>query len=186
MTNESWKNLGITSESGFLELLFDPYSRSLVAQFYRDVGDNYHIKSLYIRSIKDQSYRRLADKSETLSYDEAIIFPSGPFLLVNILEALKDGDRYGGYDWYAIQVLKLPEGDVVSEVRDCELLGELDGQRTWISKLHGVSQDGGTIYCTVGIPERGAESSVRMRYHLAELDIKAKSFEVVTELNVCL
>lgn len=183
MTNEPWAHIGISDESQFVELLFDSYSESLIAKFWRHVADNHYVNSLYLRAIQGPGYRRLTGKSDTLSYEDAVLSPSGPFMFVNILEAQKDGEKYSGYDWYALQKLKLPEGEVVSEVRDGQLPGKLDGQKTWISKLHGASKDGNTIYCTIGIPEREAKSSIKMRYHLAALHVENKSFKLITGLK---
>ena len=181
MINEPWANVGITGEARFIELLYVPHSKSLVAQFYREVGHNHHVKSLYVRGIQDQTYRRLTEESDSISYEYAIVSPCGPFVLVNILEALRD--EYGGYNWYALQLIELPGGKVVSEVKDGELSGKGGRGKTWVSKIHGMSQDGKTVYCTIGSPERSVSDSGRIKYHLAELDLNRKSFTVITELN---
>ena len=189
MNNGPWANLDITGESGFIELLYEPHSKSLVARFYREVGDNHHIKSLYVRSTLDQSYRRLTENSDTQSYEEAIIFPCGSYILVNVLKALREGKRYGGYNWHALQLIELPGGKVVREIKNGELNCnvdvdvDVDGDTTWVSHIHGMSQDGNTVYCTIGIPERSSSKSVKFRYHLSELDLNQRSFKMITELE---
>lgn len=179
MSNERWANIGIAGEDRLIRLLYAPNAKTLVAQFYRNVADSHPIKSLYVRGIQDSTYLRLTGESDSLSYEDPLISPCGRFVLVNILEALKDGDMYSGsYGWYALQLLGLPSGRVEHEVTPGELHGKVGGQRIWVSGIHGMNQDGHTAYCTIGI-----ERSGKVQYYLAQLDLRLKSCELLTALN---
>lgn len=181
--NEPWADIGITGESQFIELLFEPHSKSLIAQFYRSISDRHGVKSLYLRSTSESRYQRLTKISDSLSYENAVLSPSGPFVFVNILQARKEQDKYLGYDWYAIQKIQLPEKRIIGEIRNGQLLGAVNDQRAWISALQGVNEDGNTVFCIIGTPEMQADNSTRMGYHLAALNFDEKSFKPLTELT---
>ncbi|MBI3440972.1 MAG: hypothetical protein HY052_04095 [Proteobacteria bacterium] len=181
--NEPWANIGITGESQFIQLLFEPHSKSLVAQFYRSIGDHHGVKSFYLRAMGDVRYQRLTEMGDSLSYEDAVLSPNGPFVFVNILQARKERDKHFGYDWCAIRKIRLPEKEVVGEIRDGQLPGAANGQRAWISALQGVSEDGKTVYCVIGTPGTPTENSTKIRYYLAALDFDGKSFKPLTELT---
>lgn len=183
MTNDVWNVIGITGESRFVKLLFEPHSGSLIAQFYRDVTDRHGVKTLYLRSTTSKVYRRLFARSDSLTYEDAVISPAGPFVFVNVLEARKDGDSYNGYDWYALQKIKVPDGELIGEISDGQLPGTSAGYRSWVSALHGVASDGNTIYCTIGVPDVQSDNSVKMHYQLAKLNFEKSSFDAVVELD---
>lgn len=169
-----WADLGITGESRYLNSFFEPHSRNIVVQFGRLVTENVGIKSLYLRSVNEKTYRRLSAASERLSYEDVVLTPDGPSVLVNIFDV---DSSHATADWHSLQKIQLPGGKVVLEVNQLE--SQAPGCRAWISRLVGVSNDGETVFCNIGI-QNGSE---RVRYYLVHLNPNTKRYELITELT---
>ena len=176
--NGPWADIGITDETRILDLVFDPHSGSLVAKCGRLVAENVGIKSLYLRGIHETTYRRISAAIGNLSYEDAVLTPNGPYLFANIVEITIGASGASG-DWHSLQKIELPSGQIVLEINRDELEPRLPGHRAWISGIVGVSNDGQTVFCKIGI-QQGAG---RVHYHLASLYPAQKRYELITELT---
>src|SRR3990172_1228825 len=180
--NDRLEMLGISGATGIVGRLYDPYSELVVGHVGKKVADNRPLKSLYIRHRSEERYRLFTPFSETLSYEDAALSPTGPFIFVNIFEALvEDGKFGGGYDWHSLQKIDLPSGKIISELKDGELEPRFGHRSPWVADIVGVDKDGETIFVSLAIPQEKKEAM--QRYCLAKLHPAQRQYEVITELS---
>lgn len=174
--------LGISGAAGTVGLLYDPYSQLLVAHVRKIVRENCPLKSLYARYPNEEHYRFFTPISEILSYEDVVLSPSGPFMFVNIFEAIVDDDPHAAFNWHSLQKIDLPSGKIILELKDGELEPRFGHRSPWVSDIVGVDKDGETIFVRLSIPQ---EKENKLRYCLAKLDPTQKRYELITELSGC-
>lgn len=173
--------LGISGKAGIVNLLFDPYSKLLIAHIGKRAADDRPLKCLYARHLHEERYRIFTPDSEVLSYESAVLSPSGPFMFVNIFEALVDDSKFGGaFDWHSLQKIELPSGRVILELKAGELEPHVKHYSTWIAGIVGVGNDEETVFARVAIPQAGEN---KLRYCLVKLNVAQKQYELITELS---
>lgn len=179
--NGPWAARGISGKAGIVDLLFDPYSELVVAHVGKRAADNRPLKSLYVRHRSEERYRLFTPVSEILSYENVVLSSTGPFLFVNVFEALVDDGKFdGAFDWHSLQKIELPSGKIILELKAGELEPCVRHYSTWISDIVGVDKDGETIFVKLGIPQ---EKDNWLRYCLVKLHPAQKQYEQITELS---
>ena len=180
--NGPWATQGISGEAGIVDLLFDPFSKLVVAHVGKKVSDDRPLKSLYAKLPEEERYHPLTPVSDRLSYEDAMLSPCGPFLFLNIFEAIvEDGKFDRGFDWHSLQKIELPSGKIMLELK----WGDLEPRvrnfySPWIAGIAGIANDGETLYVRLATPR---ENENKLRYCLAKLYPAQKRYEVITELS---
>lgn len=179
--NGPWIAQGISGQAGILCLLFDPYSELLLVHVQKKALENCPLKSLYVRHVSEERYRLFTPVSEKLSYEDTLLAPNGPFIYVNVFEAIiNDGRFIGSFDWHSLQKIELPSGKIISELKAGDLVPQLGQHSPWISSIVGACDDRETIFVNLAIPR---ENERKLRYYLAKLYPSRKHYEVITELT---
>lgn len=179
----NWDNLGISGESSFLQLFFDPHSKTLLAHFYRGVGNGYGVRSLWSRRVSDSGYVRITPEGGFLSYEDPVLCPSSPHVFANVMRVGKKEGGFDGYEWHSIQRLDLVTGqaEMIAGVGGVGINGA--HEKTWISTLHGASADGSELYCSAAFQKRGGEAVSPTEYYLCRFIIGEGRLERITRLN---
>ncbi len=183
MSKEPWASIGITGETRFLQLLFDPLSKSLIVQFYREIQDPYGVKTLYTRHTSEDRYHRISEKTDRLSFESPVLSPSGSHFFVNVWEAEKIDGKYTGFDWNSIRNIDITSNEVISTIENGELAVDEPYFRGWISDIFGASADGEMVYCSVGLQIKTGETGGKVDYYLANVSLMNKNYEIITKLN---
>lgn len=178
----NWDNLGISGESNFLQLFFDPHSETLIAHFFRGIGHGYGLKSLWARRVSDERYVRITPSVEYLSYEDPVLCPSSPHVFTNVMRAEKKETGFDGYEWHSIQRIDLVSGraDVIAVNGAAGMNG--GDEKTWISTLHGASVDGSELYCSAAFQKRGGGAVSPTEYYLMRLIVGDGRIERITRL----
>ena len=178
----NWDNLGISGESNFLQLFFDPNSETLLAHFYRGIGNGYGLRSLWVRRVSDGAYVRITPRDEFLSYEDPVLCPSSPHVFANVMRVEKKDGGFDGYEWHSIQRLDLRTGQ--AEMIAVSGGAGINGghEKTWISTLHGSSADGSVLYCSAAFQKRGGGAVSPTEYYLSRFIIGEGRLERITRL----
>jgi hypothetical protein len=179
----NWDYLGITGETNFLQLYYDPHSAILIAHFYRAIGQGYGLKSLWSRRVSETTYGRLSQPDERLSYEDPVLSPSSPHLYTNVLQAQKKNGEYDGYEWHSLERIDLNTGHAEALTMSGGMGVESPVEKTWISTLHGASADGGELYCSVAFQKRGGHVVSPTEYYLSKFILAEGRFEKITRLT---
>lgn len=178
-----WPSLGIIGETRILQQLFDPFSKSLVAHFFRELQDSYGVKSLYARHISEDRYHRITEETDKLSFEFPELSPKSPHLYVNVMETSKFEGRYHGYNWNSIRKINITSNEVVSIIENGDLAIDEPYAEGWVSQMHGVAADEEAVYCTVGLERKTDGCSSSVDYYLVELSLMNKKYEIITKLD---
>ena len=178
----NWDNLGITGESSFLQLFFDPHSETLLAHFFRGIGNGYGIKSLWARRVSDNAYARLTPEDEFLSYEDPVLCPSSPHVFANVMRVETKNGGFDGYEWHSIQRVDISTGkaEIIALGGGAGING--GREKTWISTLHGASADGSMLCCTAAFQKRGEGAVSPTEYYLSRFIIGEGRLERITRL----
>ncbi len=179
----NWDNLGISGETSFLQLFFDPHSETLLAHFYRGIGNGYGLRSLWARRVSEDAYTRISPHDELLSFEDPVLCPSSPHVFANVMRVGKKESGFDGYEWHSIQRIDLRTrlADVVAVSGGAGING--GNEKTWISSLHGASADGGELYCTAAYQKRGEGAVSPTEYYLTRFIISEGRLERITRLS---
>jgi hypothetical protein len=178
----NWDRLGISGENSFLQLFYDPHSDTLLAHFFRSIGNGYGLKSLWARRVPDELYTRLTTPDDRLSFEDPVLCPSSPHVFANVMRVgIKEGG-FDGYEWHSIQRIDLRSGHS-EEIAASGGTG-IDGglERVWISTLHGSSADGSELYCSAAFQKRGGGAVSPTEYYLSRLTVSDGKIERITRL----
>ncbi len=118
---DKWDAIGIEPGSRFLDLYYEPLSEKFIAHFFKDLGYGYGIKTLYVRHVSEDTYRKLEDTDGSLSFEDLVISPERPEIYVNVFRFSKAGGSYG-YVWDSIKRIDLDTGQISPVRGDQELL----------------------------------------------------------------
>ncbi len=149
----------------------------MIAQFTKNITDKFWLNSIYTRNRDSNTYKRLTEKSKSLSYDDPVTGSTSKYLYFNISEWNKRGKHYGG-DWLKTQRVNLEtlEFDNSFSSEDFDLSDKYsDG---WISHLNQVSDDGNEINCVVGLTNK-KEVFPNAEYWVSKLYFEEKSIELL-------
>ncbi len=179
----NWDNIGISGESSFLQLFYDPLSETMVAHFFRSIGNGYGLKSLWAKPVSDGRYARLTRSEDSLSYEDPVLCPSSPHIFANVMRVGKAKERFDGYEWHSLQRIDLRTGraDVITQADGAAVDASLE--RMWISTLHGSSADGSVLYCTAAFQKRGQGAVSPTEYYLSRFVIGESGLERITKLE---
>jgi hypothetical protein len=179
----NWDSLGISGESSFLQLFYDPHSETLLAHFFRIIGNGYGLKSLWARRVTDDRYTRLTPSDGLLSFEDPVLCPSSPHVFANVMSVgIKEGG-FDGYEWHSIQRIDLLTGtaDVIAASGGAGVNG--GPEKIWISTLHGSSADGSELYCSAAFQKRGGGAVSPTEYYLSRLTVGEGRIERITRLS---
>jgi hypothetical protein len=179
----NWDSLGISGESSFLQLFYDPHSETLVAHFFRGIGNGNGLKSLWTRRISDDRYVRLTPSGDRLSFEDPVLCASSPHVFANVMSVgIKEGG-FDGYEWHSIQRIDLRSGhsDVIAMSGGAGVNG--GSEKIWISTLHGSSADGSELYCSAAFQKRGGGAVSPTEYYLSRLNVGDGRIERITRLS---
>lgn len=179
-----WTSVGINGETGFIQLLFEPFSKSLIAHFLRGLEDGYQVKSLYARHISEDKHHRVTEETDKLSFDCLALSPTSPHVYVNVLETCKLDGKYCGYDWHSIRKINITNNEVVSIIENGNLPIEKPYFRGWVSEIYGVSADGEAVHCSLALEQKTGEQSTIVDYHVAKLVLSDNKYEIITKLDM--
>jgi len=183
MPDETWASFGIDDETRFEELLFEPISQILIAHFYRELENEYRVKSLYARHISETRYRRLTEKSDKLSFECAKLSHIRPHLYVNVLEICESEGKPYGYNWNSIRQIDIESNEVVCAVTAGDLILDEPYYDGWVRNILGAAADGSNVYCSVGMSRRTSTNSSVVDYHLAELSLVNRKPKLINKLD---
>lgn len=178
-----WDNLGISGETSFLQLYYEPHSRTVLAHFYRSIGQGYGLKSLWGRGVEDAHYRRLTPGDSGLSFEDPVLSPVAPHVYSNVLRVEDTNGAYDGYDWDSVRRLDLAAGSSEIVIGPEGLARDPERVKSWISTIHGVSGDGREIYCSVANQMRGGGAVSPTEYYLSRLILAEGRIEHITRLT---
>ena len=177
----NWDNLGITGESNFLQLFYDPHSETLIAHFFRSIGSGYGLRSLWTRRVTDEKYVRITPSDSYLSFEDPVLCSSSANVYANVMRVERTESGFDGYEWHSLQRIDLRTGDA-------EIIagsGSFDTalERIWISTLHGASADCSELYCSAAYQKKGEGAVSPTEYYLSRLVIRQGGIERMTRLN---
>ncbi|MFI5323889.1 MAG: hypothetical protein ACHQ6U_10230 [Thermodesulfobacteriota bacterium] len=176
-------SLGVTEENNFLQLYYDRHSNTLIADFYRAIGQGYGLISLWTRRASVKIYSRLSKSGERLSSEDPVLSPSSPHLYTNVLQVHKKNCEYDGYEWRSVERIDL-NTEHSESITVSEGIGiESSLEKTRISSLHGASADGSELYCSVAFQKRGGDKVYPTEYYLSRFIIGEGRFEKITRLT---
>ncbi|HVY55116.1 MAG TPA: hypothetical protein VHC46_05105 [Thermodesulfobacteriota bacterium] len=178
----NWDNLGITGESNFLQLFYDPHSETLVAHFFRSIGSGYGLRSLWTRRVNDEKYVRITAPSDSyLSFEDPVLCPSSAHVFANVMRVERKDDGFDGYEWHSIQRIDLRTGE--AEIIAGSGSFDTVQEKVWISTLHGASADSGELYCSAAFQKKGEGAVSPTEYYLSRLVIGQGGIERMTRLK---
>lgn len=177
-----WDNLGISDESNFLQLFYEPRSETLIAHFYKSIGSGYGLKSLWVRRVSESRYRKLTPAGGGFSYEDPVISPVSPHIFANVIQVQRREGAYDGYDWHSLRRIDLASGESEILVDGPRVAVESGSINAWISTLHGVSGDGKEIYCSVACQKKGENAVSPTEYYLSRYIIGEGRCERITRL----
>lgn len=179
----NWDKLGISGESNFLQLFYDPHSGTLVAHFFRSIGNGYGLRSLWKRGVMDDKYVRITPPDSYLSFEDPVICPVSSHVFANVMRVEKKESGFDGYEWHSIQRIDLLTGEakIIAESGG----GDFDtGQeKIWISSLHGASSDCRELYCSAAVQKKGEGAVSPTEYYLSRIVIGESRIERITRLS---
>ncbi len=179
----NWDNLGVSGENNFLQLYYDPHSETVLAHFFRSIGNGYGLKSLWARRVSDVRYLKITPSDGSLSYEDPVLCPSSPHVFTNVLRAQKRNGGFDGYEWHSIQRIDLRTGHADALTMSEGMGVESELEKTWISTLHGASADGRELYCSVAFQKRGGDAVSPTEYYLSRFIIGEGRFERIARLT---
>lgn len=178
----NWESLGVSEESNFVQLFFDPHSETLVAHFNKDIGKGYGLKSLWARHIDEPRYSKLTPTNGGLSYEYPVLSPLSAHVFTNVLEAQSRNNGYDGYDWHSVQRIDLLTGEIEELVKNGEIDVEPPFVKAWVSTLHGVSHDAKTLHCSITHQRSAGAEDADTDYYLSKYHMDESRFEPITKL----
>ncbi len=184
MSQDPWEDVGITKESYFLSLMFEPLSRTLVAHFYRELSEGFGVNSLYARDITEDKYRRITKRTDGLSFEDPTLSPAGPHIFVNVMATGQQTGEYVGFDWNSLRKIDITNNEVLSMIEERDLEFEKPYDDGWISQIYGAGTSGDSVYCSMGLKRNTGIQSSEVDYYLAELSTLDGKYEIITKLNV--
>jgi hypothetical protein len=179
----NWDNLGISGESNFLQLFYDPHSETLVAHFFRSIGGGYGLRSLWTRRVTDEKYVRITSSDSYLSYEDIVLCPSSAHVFANVMRVEKKGAGFDGYEWHSIQRIDLLTGDAEVIAESGSEGFDTGQEKIWISTLHGASADCSELYCSAAVQKKGKGAVSPTEYYLSRLVIGEGRIERITRLS---
>lgn len=179
----NWDKLGISGESNFLQLFYDPHSGTLVAHFFRSIGNGYELRSLWKRGVTDDKYVRITPSNSYLSFEDPVICPISSHVFANVMRVEKKESGFDGYEWHSIQRIDLRTGEA-------EIIAESGGgdfdtgqEKIWISSLHGANADCRELYCSAAVQKKGEGAVSPTEYYLSRIVIGESRIERITRLS---
>lgn len=179
----NWDSLGISGESNFLQLFYDAHSGTLVAHFFRSIGNGYGLRSLWTRRVTDEKYVRITPSDSYFSYEDPVLSPSSPHVFVNVMRVEKKEAGFDGYEWHSIQRIDLRSGEAEIIAESGSEGFNTGSEKTWISTLHGASADGRELYCSAAVQRKGEGAVHPTEYYLSRLVIEDGRIERITRLK---
>ncbi|HET7289019.1 MAG TPA: hypothetical protein VFJ67_01170 [Thermodesulfobacteriota bacterium] len=179
----NWDNLGISGESNFLQLFYDPHSETLVAHFFRSIGGGYGLRSLWTRRVTDERYVRITSSDSYLSYEDIVLCPSSAHVFANVMRVEKKGASFDGYEWHSIQRIDLLTGEAEVIAESGSEGFDTGQEKIWISTLHGASADCRELYCSAAVQKKGKGAVSPTEYYLSRLVIGEGRIERITRLS---
>ena len=179
----NWDKLGISGESNFLQLFYDPYSETLVAHFFRSIGSGYGLRSLWKRGVSDEKYARLTSSDGFLSYEDPLICPVSSHVFANVMRVEESESGLDGYEWDSLQRIDLRTGETEIIVDSGSQGFNTPHEKIWISTLHGASADCRDLYCSAAVQKKGEGAVSPTEYYLSRIVIAEGRIERITRLS---
>ena len=177
-----WELVGISGESNFLQLFFDAHSGTLLAHCYKSIGNGYGIKSVWGRGVGDEKYRKFTPDDPSLSFEDPVLSPVSPHLYTNVIRVEERNGNYDGYVWDSVRRIDLSTGADEIVMTPDAIADDPDEVKAWVSTVHGVSGDGGEVYCSVAHQRRGGRAVSPTEYYLSRYIVGEGRLEPVTRL----
>ena len=177
----NWDNLGISGESNFLQLFYDPHSETLVAHFFRSIGRGYGLRSLWKRGVADEKYVRITPSDTYLSFEDPVLCSSTAHVFADVMRVERNEDGFDGYEWHSVQRIDLNTGaaDIIAGSGGFDTGQE----KIWISTLHGLSADCRELFCSAAVQKKGEGAVSPTEYYLSKVVIGTGLIERITKLT---
>ena len=179
-----WGKLGVSGETNYLQLYYEPISKSIIAQFYKGLEQGYGVKNLWMKGTQDNCYKKLTNGKETYSFEDPVLSPIEPVVYVNVLkiQVMEDGS-YDGYEWDSILEydLRTMESKTVLKNSDIELSPPY--YHAWVNTLYGVDNDGRALNCSIAHQKRTDTMVSEIEYFLCSLNIESGTYTTITKLK---
>ncbi|KAB2833737.1 MAG: hypothetical protein F9K51_03050 [Candidatus Dadabacteria bacterium] len=179
----NWDNLGITGENNFLQLFYDPHSETLVAHFFRSIGEGYGLRSLWTRRVTDEKYVRITPSDSYLSYEDLVLCPISAHVFANVMSVQRKESGFDGYEWHSVQRIDLRTGEAEVVAESGSESFDTGREKIWISTLHGTSADCRDLYCSAAVQKKGKGAVSPTEYYLSRLVIEEGTIERITRLS---
>lgn len=179
----NWEEHGITDVSNFVGFLYEPNSQILIAHFNKNIGQGYGVKSLWVRHLSEDKYRRITPEENYFSYEDAVVSQSS-HVFVNVLEIKIKNGAYDGYEWNSIRKINLETAEMVELVNKNDLELRPPFTKIWISTLHNISADSKEIYCSIAHQGKSdLDEVISTEYYLSKFMLKNGKYECLTKLD---
>jgi hypothetical protein len=176
----AWNEYGITNESRFLKIVYNPPSQRLLAHFSRYVSNTHAVESLYLRRITDTLYTKVPGADDLTSYCDPISCRTKPVAFFNVIKHRSEDPQ--SMDWASISRLELETGAVRAIITSQSLRPPIPYRDGWVSRLIEAQDSGSAVTAVVALLEAPGAGRDKVAYHLCDLDLNTGEPRLITPL----
>jgi Clp amino terminal domain, pathogenicity island component len=178
-----WQQQGIPKGYGFAQLLFNPPTGTLVVEVCHGTGKRFLPNRLFWRRKDSDRYEPLGQPEGNCSQESAVTSLAKPVLFFNSKRITQHEESRASGEWDSLYSVDLETLTVVRYASKETLSLPPPYNDCWVTRLLSISNDGGSLYLTIGMCENNGTSRLNIAYHLAELDINTKRLRTVALLR---
>lgn len=171
-----WERAGIPPNHSFEQLLCNPPTGILVAQFC-SMRTNVH-KRLFWRHKDSTLYQAIGNPAENVTQESVVVSLGKPILLFQTIALTEREDGTFGGNPAGIYLFDLEKLAVEEFLMPEEVWWPAPCRNGWVADLQSISEDGATVLLTVGL-----QGPAPSGYFLAWMDMATKQIELVSHLE---
>ncbi len=179
-----WREAGMPEGYTTSRLLYNPPSETLVIEVKALNGDSYP-KRLLMRHRTAERYEEICSPAEDISYECPVTSAKLPIVVFNCKKYNRRSDgQYIGSDWQGTYAFNLQTKELnLCLTKENFALPPPYDERGWIREVCTISDDALYAYVMVGLGKHKSDNEVYYDYHLAELDLRTKRLELLSQLK---
>lgn len=179
-----WREAGIPDGYTVSNLLYNSASETLVLEL-KGMKTDCFPKRLFTRHRTAERYELVGNPDDDISFESPVTSEKQPIVVFNVKRFSKASNgNYGGADWQGVYCLDLTSKEVHACVsKENFVLPAPYDERGWVSHVRGVSDDGAYAYVVVGLGRRTSEKEVVYDYHMAKIELKSRTLELISHLK---
>jgi hypothetical protein len=179
----SFLDIGLPEGHAFPRLAYHPPTRTILAHTRPKDSHVLPIERLSIRNVKDSQYSAVAQFPPDIAIPSFAINPAAPLLYFLTYRWRERVDGPPAGDWEALYRYALDSRDCEVVLRHGEIEPPEDYEAARVCELLSVADDGGAVFCRVGLRLRQPGQAPVGHYYLSELSLAQKKLALITKLE---